>query len=180
MIETELFVLDIKTVPVLATVKLSNVPMVVISGCDGVWIEPKIPFPTYNFCAIPTPPFNTKDPVLILLESTFDVKVTKPDTLNEVNVPRLLILGWEFETCAIVPINVVEDNELIPVILELASNTNALLAVAVPAVTPARNPIAVILNGEPAIINEPLILKLPVTLRLDNVPIFVILWVNHI
>ena len=62
------------------------------------------------------------------------------DTVNPVNVPTEVI-----DVCAavdnvpvnVVADNVVADNEFIPVVIfELPFNTNALLAAAIPAVTP--------------------------------------------
>ncbi len=53
---------------------------------------PNIPVPTYRFLAIPTPPFTTKAPVDVLVESVALVIDVAPLIVNPVRVPREVIL----------------------------------------------------------------------------------------
>ena len=135
---------DIVVAPVIApdNTKLVKVPKLVIFGWDAVNNVPLILF-ALIVPLTPKPPVITKAPVPVVVDAVALVNVTIPEALNVVapeiapaivklvRVPKLVIFGWD--AVDNVPTNVIADNELIPVILLLESNTKAFEAWAVPA-----------------------------------------------
>ncbi len=90
--------------------------------------------PTLIEPATPIPPDVIIAPVVVVVDAVDAVDIIAPDTVNVVNVPKLVI--WDCDAVVIVPDKFVALNVAIPVIFDEASKIRALLADAVPTVTP--------------------------------------------
>ena len=111
-----------------------NVPKEVMLVCDAFITVPYIPVPTYKFLAMPTPPLIINAPDEVDDESVVDDNVVNPVTVRLLKFPRDVILGCD-PVCSI-PYKLVAVNDVIPLIDELVSSTNAFDGNPVPGVIP--------------------------------------------
>ena len=122
-----------------------------------------------------------KEPVIVMLVTV----VIEPAIANVVNWPNSVTLGWTAAACVNAPVIFVATKdvavkELILVIFLLASKIKALLAEAVPAVTPVKDPKldkTVVISLPPIdilVADNVFVVIPPVTFRLDKLPNLVI------